>query len=580
MLKFLKIESIIYIKDKLKKGEFGEIMEDWKWIFSYSRRYTRQIVVFTLFGVMTTAFGLVSSVMNKYMIDIVTGHKTEMLWLVVVIWLSTNVFSIVITGVNMRYSAKVSIAISKDVQSDVYNRILDADWQALREYTSGEMLDRINGDTQTISSNAIVWFPNIIISLFNFIATFVVIWHYSKGMSLIAVGAAPILFFVGRGLMAQSREYQKETRRLSSKIYSYETESFGKMDSIKSMGLVDLFLDQFGEKQNELRSFQLEKNAFEIKRNVIMSSINMLVTGVAFAYALWLLWTNHISYGTMVLFLQQRTRLTQAFLNVGQVVPNFVNSSVSARRVAEILELPAEKHSRADEKYRIPEGGIKLVLDDISFFYEDGEKVIESGDLKVSTGETVALVGPSGRGKTTLLRMLLGLIYPQSGTCGIYDKDGKHIEINADSRHLFAYVPQGNTLFSGTIRDNLLMVEQDATDEDLIKALEMADAWEFVERTSKGLDTEVWENGRGLSEGQAQRIAIARALLKDAPIILLDEATSALDVETEKRVLENLKEHAKERAVLVTTHRPSVLDICDRVYRVESGRLEEDEDEE
>lgn len=580
MLKFLKIESIIYIKDKLKKGEFGEIMEDWKWIFSYSRRYTRQIVVFTLFGVMTTAFGLVSSVMNKYMIDIVTGHKTEMLWLVVVIWLSTNVFSIVITGVNMRYSAKVSIAISKDVQSDVYNRILDADWQALREYTSGEMLDRINGDTQTISSNAIVWFPNIIISLFNFIATFVVIWHYSKGMSLIAVGAAPILFFVGRGLMAQSREYQKETRRLSSKIYSYETESFGKMDSIKSMGLVDLFLDQFGEKQNELRSFQLEKNAFEIKRNVIMSSINMLVTGVAFAYALWLLWTNHITYGTMVLFLQQRTRLTQAFLNVGQVVPNFVNSSVSARRVAEILELPAEKHSRADEKYRIPEGGIKLVLDDISFFYEDGEKVIESGDLKVSTGETVALVGPSGRGKTTLLRMLLGLIYPQSGTCGIYDKDGKHIEINADSRHLFAYVPQGNTLFSGTIRDNLLMVEQDATDEDLIKALEMADAWEFVERTSKGLDTEVWENGRGLSEGQAQRIAIARALLKDAPIILLDEATSALDVETEKRVLENLKEHAKERAVLVTTHRPSVLDICDRVYRVESGRLEEDEDEE
>lgn len=576
MNKLSGIESIKYLSDKFKSGETGEMLEDWKWIFSYSKRYSRQIAIFTMFGIMATAFSLISSIMNKYMIDIVTGRKVELLWMVVAIWLFTNVLSIIISAVNMRYKDRVIIAMHKDVQSDVYNKILDADWQSLRMYSNGEMVDRINNDAQTISNDAIAWIPNIIISIINFIATFVVIWHYSKGMSLIAVAAAPLLFFVGRGLLVKSREYQKEHRRLSSSLYRYETESFGKMDTIKSMGLVGLFTDQFGDKQDELQDFRLERNAFEIKRNIIMKTINTIVTGVAFAYALWLLWTDHITYGTMVLFLQQRSRLTQAFLDVGQVIPNFVNSSVSARRIAEILELPAEKHSD-NEALAIPDGGIRLVADDVEFYYEEGENVIEQGDLKVSTGETVALVGPSGRGKTTLLRILLGLIYPHSGSCGVYDADGNHIEINADSRHLFAYVPQGNTLFSGTIRDNLLMIKPDATDEELKTALEMADAWEFVDKLSDGMDTTVWENGRGLSEGQAQRVAIARALLKDAPIILLDEATSALDIETEKRVLKSLKEHARDRAVIVTTHRPSVLDICDRVYKVEDGSLEEGE---
>ena len=577
MKKIFEIESIKYLRDKLKSGDTGEMLEDWRWIFSYSKRYSKQIAIFTVFGIMSTAFSLVSSVMNKYMIDIVTGRKVEMLWMVIAIWLTTNVLSIVISAINMRYNGKVIIAMHKDVQTDVYNRIMDADWQALRKYTSGEMVDRINTDTQTIANDAIAWIPNIIISVFNFVATFVVIWHYSKGMSLIALGAAPFLFFVGRGLLIKSREYQKENRRLCSDLYGYETESFGKMDTIKSMGLVDLFTDQFGDKQEELQDFRLEKNVFEIKRSIIMRGVNMLVAGVAFAYALWLLWTDHITYGTMVLFLQQRGRLTQAFMDVGQVIPNFVNSSVSARRIAEILELPPEKHSEEDKPMEIPDGGVRLVLDDVEFYYEEGENVIEKGGLKVSTGETVALVGPSGRGKTTLLRILLGLIYPQSGRCGIYDEEGNHIEINADSRHLFAYVPQGNTLFSGTIRDNLTMIKPDATDEELKTALEMADAWEFVDKLSEGMDTTVWENGRGLSEGQAQRVAIARALLKDAPIILLDEATSALDVETEKRVLKSLKEHARDRAVIVTTHRPSVLDICDRVYKVEDGSLEEGE---
>ncbi len=174
-----------------------------------------------------------------------------------------------------------------------------------------------------------------------------------------------------------------------------------------------------------------------------------------------------------------------------------------------------------------------------------------------------------------MLRIILGLIYPKSGECSLYDSNGNAIDINADSRKYFAYVPQGNTLFSGTIKDNLKLMRSDATDEEMQRALELADAWEFIKDLPKGMDSPVWENGRGLSEGQAQRISIARALLKNAPILLLDEATSALDIETEARILKNLQNMDKNHAILVTTHRPSVLDICNRVYRVKDGLLEE-----
>lgn len=570
----LHMRSVRFILEKIKNDELGEILKDWKWILTYSKEYRTQIILFTILGVINTTFGLSSSLANKYMVDIVTGHNTDMLRFVVFIWVLTNALSIIISGLNTRFSGKIAISIRRNIQSDIFNRIMDSDWQALNKYTNGEMLDRLNGDSSEVANNAIVWLPNIVISVFNFIATLAVVWHYSKGMSLIAIGSAPILFFVGRWLVFQARGYQKENRDLSSKMYAYETESFSKIDSIKAMGLVDLFMERFIDKQDELQEFSLDRNMFQIKRSAILSALNMVITGVAFAYALWLIWTNQITYGTMVLFLEQRARLTQALLNVGQVIPNFVNGSVSAERVIEILNIPTEIHSQTEQE-DIPSGGLKLVVGDIGFSYSDESPVIKGGSMTISPGEIVALVGPSGRGKTTLLRIILGLIYPQSGECALYDAEGKPLDVSADSRKYFSYVPQGNSLFSGTIRDNLLLMKSNASEEEMRKALEMADAWDFVKELPEGLDNPVWENGRGLSEGQAQRVAIARALIKDAPILLFDEATSALDIDTEARILANLKKMNDERAIIVTTHRPSVLDICNRVYRVRDGILEE-----
>ena len=201
--------------------------------------------------------------------------------------------------------------------------------------------------------------------------------------------------------------------------------------------------------------------------------------------------------------------------------------------------------------------------------------VIEASDFEACPGQITALVGPSGEGKTTVLRLLLGIIEPSDGTSTFLPGNGSEepLTISAESRQLISYVPQGNTLLSGTIAENLRLAKQDATDDEITAALKLACAWEFVEKLPDGINNSIYERGKGLSEGQAQRISIARAFLRDAPIMLMDEATSALDVETERTVLRNILQKSPGKTFIITTHRPTVLSMCDRVYRVVDRRI-------
>ena len=219
-------------------------------------------------------------------------------------------------------------------------------------------------------------------------------------------------------------------------------------------------------------------------------------------------------------------------------------------------------------------------MQNVNFSYVDGAKVITDSAFKASPGEIVALVGPSGEGKTTMIRLILGLIRPQEGEVDMVASNGSRIRMNAETRHLFAYVPQGNTIISGTIAENMRLVKEDATDEEIVEALKIACAWDFVEKLPDTINANLGERGRGLSEGQAQRIAIARAVLRDAPILLLDEATSALDVTTERTVLRNIVKQHPNKTCIVTTHRPSVLNLCQRVYRVMETKVTELSEEE
>ena len=294
------------------------------------------------------------------------------------------------------------------------------------------------------------------------------------------------------------------------------------------------------------------------------------------------LWSGAINYGEMTLFLQQSSRLSSAFSAVVSIIPSTISSTISAARLMEIIELPREEKHPETTKHleEISGGGFTITLKDVFFSYVEKRQVLVSSSMHAAPGEIVALVGPSGEGKTTLIRMFLGLIMPSEGEAVLSDSEGNAYPLDATTRPLFAYVPQGNTIFSGTIADNLRMVKEDATDEQIIEALKSACAYEFVERMEDGIHAEIGTRGKGLSEGQAQRIAIARAILRDAPILLLDEATSALDVETERRVLRNIVQNHPNKTCVVTTHRPSVLNLCQRVYRVVDTKLTQLSEEE
>ena len=562
-------ESLKTLRQRWKDGSFQEIIEDWKWIFTYSSRYKGAIVFYIFLGILSTTLGLVGAVASKYVIDIITGHQASRLWLLIAITVGSTVFGLVLNSLLGRIVLKLGIRIGNDVQRDIFDKIVDGDWAALNRYESGDILNRFSNDVGAVSTNAVSWLPTIIVSIYRFVATFLVILHYDWIMAVFAFATAPALLFASRFILRRQREHGKEVRKMASEVMSFELETFYNMDTIKSFGITDQYSTRLRSWQEKFKKVNLDYNLFTIQTNVFMTLLGSLVSMGAFGYCLYQLWTNAITYGTMTLFLQQTSKLSGAFQNVVGIIPNFLNASISAHRIRELVELPKEVHLEASRALADKaEDGFTVELRDLSFAYAEDRQVVEDSKLIANPGEIVALIGASGEGKTTLIRLILALVRPGKGEAVIRAADGTEFPLNADTRTLFSYVPQGNTILSGTIEENLRMGKADADEAELQRALEQACAWEFVEKLPQGVHTKLGRRGKGLSEGQAQRIAIARAVLRDAPILLLDEATSALDVATERRVLKNVMRSNPKRTCIVTTHRPTVLSLCRRVYRV------------
>ena len=559
---------------KWRDGTFQELLDDWRWILGFTRQYKWAVACYILLGVLSASFGLVSAVASKYTIDIITGYQTSKLSLVVLIMVASALVGILLRCLTSRVSTKISLHVNNDIQASIFDKVLDADWLALSKYPSGDVLNRFNSDVNTVAGNAISWLPNVVIGVYTFAATFCVILYYNVVMALIALASAPFLILSSRYFLRRMRRHNEKMKEMGSTLMAYETETFSNLDTIKSFGLMDQYGRGLRSLQARWKKLSLDYNLFTIQTDAALSLLGSLVQFAAFGYCLYLLWTHQIAYGTMTLFLTQSTKLSSTFSNLVSLVPSFLNSAVSARRIRELVQLEKEPHD-PDSGLLDPlaEQGFQVKLDSLTFAYQPGEPVIQKADFLAKPGEIVALVGPSGEGKTTLIRLILGLVRPGDGRAYLRGADGTEVAMNAETRRQFSYVPQGNTVLAGTIADNLRLVKEDATDQELEEALKLACAWEFVSQLPQGMHSPVGERGRGLSEGQAQRIAIARAIVKDAPVLLLDEATSALDVATERQVLRNIIRSRPNKACIVTTHRPSVLGLCQRVYRVSQGRV-------
>ena len=570
----MKSSTLNSILERRKNGTLGEIWADWKWIFGYSRRFKGSIAGYTILGVMSSTLGLASAVASKYLVDVVIGRKVDQLWIAALVMLASALFSLALNNTTNRLKQRLEVDMTNVIRSDVFESVMDAGWQSLNQYSSGDILNRFHGDIGTVAGNAVSWIPTTMISLYNFLASFAVIWYYSPMMAVIALSSAPVMLLMSRYLMRKQKGFREQMMKSTSDLYSFEAETLYHLDTVKSFGVMNTFSETLKDLQTQYRNITLTWNLFQIHTNIFMTVIGLLVSYVAYGYALYLLWGGSITYGTMTLFLQQRGSLSGAFQSLVSIVPSFISSSVSAHRLQELMNLPREKHHGAEIPERFHEGRLTVRFSGIDFRYAEGkEPVLEESDFEARPGQITALVGPSGEGKTTVLRLLLGMIEPAKGR-GVFElPGGEELPITAESRRLISYVPQGNTLLKGSIAENLRLARPDATEAQLREALQMAEAWEFVEKMPEGMNSPVRERGHSLSEGQAQRVSIARALLRDAPIILMDEATSALDVETERKVLRNILQKAPEKTFILTTHRPTVLSMCDKVYRVVDRKI-------
>lgn len=570
-------QALQIILTKWREGTLPEILEDWKWILSYSKRYKGTIAFYIVLGLFGTSLGLVNSVAGKYMIDIITGYKTDMLGMLIAVMAASILFDLVFGNLISRILTRLSIDIGNDIQADIFDRIVDADWLSLNRFAKGDVLNRFNADIGTVSNNAISWLPTVIIAIYRFVATFLLILNYDPVMAFLALAGGPFLFFFSHFLISNQREYGKKMKEMSSKLTDFEVETFYNLDTIKAFGASVSYSKKMRWWQAQFKEISLKYNLFSIWTGIGMSLLGAVLQYTAFGYCLFRLWTGDITYGTMTLFLQQRSSLSAAFHSLISIIPAFLNSSVSAHRIRELVELPREIHiPESAQMDAYMQEGFAVCMNKADFVYTEGTPVLSGADFKACPGEIVALVGPSGEGKTTIIRLLLGLVHPTKGTVFLEASDGRRIPVNAETRHLFAYVPQNCPLLAATIAEHLRLVKEDATEEEIIEALQIACAWDFVKKLPKTVDADLGEGGKNLSRGQAQRVSIAGAVLRDAPVLLLDEAFSALDMAMQEQIFDNILKSRPNKTIILTTHRPGILRSCRRVYRVMGTGIKEE----
>ena len=563
---------------KIRSRSLREMLWEYGWLSRYSMHYKKEILWYILAGIIGTAASLAGSILSKYIIDAVTGFNASGIMVALIFFILMQLSQILIRAISSRINAKVSLRVNQQITAQVYDKLLVTDWEALSAYHSGDLLTRVAGDVSTVSSSVLGWFPELVTRILQFVGTLGVILYYDATLALLALLSAPVTLIMSRYVIKMMRHHNLKMRQLTSQMMVFNEESFQHIQLIKSFDRTDAYSQKHRKLQQQFKDASLDYNRFSIHKNTIMSLIGTVVAIVCFAWGVYRLWGEHITYGTMTLFLQLSTTLTAAFSALAGLVPGAISAATAAGRIMAIMNLPVEDRSDAPEatafvnKHR--NATLRVEAEDLSYHYKNGTAVLSNTSFAAEAGQIVTFVGPSGEGKTTLLRLLLGIIRPKQGQLTLQAEDGERIQVSPSTRALFAYVPQGNTMFSGTVAENLRLTRPDATDEQLYEALRLACAEDFIRMLPLGLDSPVREQGGGFSEGQLQRLCIARALLSDAPILLLDEATSALDMDTERQVLQNIMEAQSDRTCIITTHRPSVLELSDRIYRIRRDKIE------
>jgi len=583
----MKQKIIFYIK-RIKDGRLSEIWKQVKWIYLYGKRHWPAMIFYTLLGMTGTVVSLVSGLISKDLVDIITGHETGKLVTTFCMMIGINIGTTLINQISNYVSSKISMRVDAEIKADIFSKILVTDWESLTNYHTGDLLTRWSSDAGVISSGVLNFVPQVIIYLFRFVSALAMVIYYDASFAIFAFISTPVSLLLSRTLMKRMTNNNKRSAAMGAKMTGFNQEAFSNIQTIKSFDLVGLYINRLKQLQQEYITMKLDFQRMSMGTSLLLNTVSLLVSYASYGWGIYRVWSGAISYGTMTMFLGLSGTLTGTLNGLTSLVPSIISLTTSAGRLMDIVEMPREDYSNDEEVQsfweRNKEQGISLKMEDILYSYQTGTLVFEGASIEVNPKEIIALVGPSGEGKTTMLRLILSLMRTKDGTAYLAGGDNADkldsVPLTPSTRKLFSYVPQGNTMFSGTIAENMRNVKPAATDEEIVEALKEACAWEFVEKLPDGIHSVIKERGGGFSEGQAQRLSIARALLREAPILLLDEATSALDVATERKVLRNIMNSERPRTCIVTTHRPTVLSACTRVYAIRNRKcviLKEDE---
>lgn len=542
----------------------------WNWIVKNGKNSFGTIALLTFLSVVISLVQVRFATASKDVIDVATKTKEgvfEVSFLVLIALLLVRLLlQIIVSYVDVHASSRLEISLKRRI----FKVLIGKEYLSVSKYHSGELLNRINSDVSVIVGGIIAILPSAALFLTSIIGAFFVLFNIDSTLAIIILCVGPIVAIGARIYSTKYKEMHKKCQEYDGKTKSFMLEILQNLLVVKSFGSEKIVLDRSEELQQKSYKLRVKRVTVSLFAQVGVFLIFNAGYYFALGYGAFRLSTGALTYGDVMAILALVNQIQTPFKSISSLIPQAFAVSASVERILELEDLKDEPEGTRELDTGLYNDLEEIIYDNATFSYSN-DSVVSGINMHIKKGDCVVIAGESGAGKSTAIKLLLGIMKADSGRIYIKGRFGE-IDVGKETRPLFAYVPQGNLILSGTIRENICFGHKGVKDEDVIKACQIAQIWDFVKGLDMGLDTILGEKGLGISEGQAQRISIARALLHNAPILLLDESTSALDSDTERALLFAIREMTDKTCVIVS-HKKAAFDICDSVIHIEKKKI-------
>jgi len=541
------------------------------WLLARAKGQLWQIVMLAVFRCSLTILGVTFALTSRYVIDAAVAKDISMLTSSAIRLFIIIAAQIGIKLLGQSIEVSVTARLNINLRSHLFSSILKSDYSAQAAYHSGDLLTRLSNDTSIISSGIISLVPSVLALCVGLVYALYSLMRLDMSFAVILLVGGIILLITISAFRNIMKKLHKRVQETEGIVRSFWQESLGSILMIKVFGIESNINQKNNKLQQDNFKAQMKRRGLSIVASSSLGFIFSIGSFYALVHSAYRLFLGTITFGTLTAIIQLVNQIQAPFAGLSGVLPNYYAILASAERIIEVESLPEEVNLSAQlDAKKAYQDLDRIRFSDISFGY-GRDIVLENANLTIEKGDFAVIGGISGIGKSTLIKLLLGVLNPQNGKIYLDTQNGE-VPVGKHSRPLFSYVPQGNLLLSGTIREAVSMVCENATDEDIMKAAEISCADGFISKLPDGLDTYIGEKGAGLSEGQIQRLAVTRAILSDAPVILLDEATSALDEETERKLLENIRSLENKTCVIIS-HKRAAFDICNKHIYIEDKKI-------